>query len=202
MGAPPVLAAPTRPDTAGGRRPSRGGWATLAVVATILVVVLGGYVVAAALSEPAGPPVGIGGVVGVRPLSGWVVADTTTLSFERAPSVQLTRGNGNLIVSARGRFEGSPGSLAEEYRTFLSDHFSQLSVSNRLEPIRLRSGQSGVRFAYIGVFADTGTSVEGEVAVFVTSSGHGIVFNGWAPAGLLSFVRTDVRTMVSDAEVT
>ena len=75
-------------------------------------------------------------------------------------------------------------------------------MSSTLEPVRLRSGQSGVRFAYIGVLADTGTSVEGEVAVFVTPSGHGIVFNGWAPSGLLSFVRSDVRTMIAEAEVT
>ncbi len=34
---------------------------TLAVLGVILVVVLGGYVTAAALSEPAGPPVSVGG---------------------------------------------------------------------------------------------------------------------------------------------
>ncbi len=38
--------------------------------------------------------------------------------------------------------------------------------------------------------------------MFVTPSGHGIVFNGWAPAGLLPFVRSDVRTMIAEAEVT
>ena len=59
-----------------------------------------------------------------------------------------------------------------------------------------------MRFAYVGVIADTGTSVEGEVTAFVTPSGHGIVFNARAPAGLLSFVRSDVRTMVSEAAVT
>jgi hypothetical protein len=170
-------------------------------VVTIVVVVLGGYVVAAALSEPVGPPVGIPGVVGVRPLSGWVVADTT-VSFEGAPSFQLTRGNGNLIVSVREPYRGDPETLADAYRAFLSDRLSQLSVSSGLEPVRLRSGQTGIRFAYIGVAADSGTSVEGEVTVLVTPSGHGIVFNGWAPAGLLSFVRSDVRTMVAEAEVT
>jgi hypothetical protein len=201
MGAPPVLAAPTRPDTSGGRRPSRGGWATVAVVVTILVGVLGGYVGAAALSKPAGPPVGFSGAVAVRPLSGWVRADPTS-SFERASSFQLTRGNGNLLVSVRGGYPEGPETLAQEYRAFLTEHLGQLSVSSSLEPVRLRSGQTGVRFAYIGVFADTGTSVEGEVAVFVTPLGHGIVFDGWAPAGLLSFVRSDIRTMVIEAEVT
>jgi hypothetical protein len=170
------------------------------VVATILVVVLGGYVVAAALSEPVGPPVGISGAVGIRPLSGWVRADTT-VAFDGAPSFQLTRGNGNLVVSVREPYRGDPRTLAEAYRAFLSTRLSQLSVSSTLEPIRLRSGQTGVRFAYIGVSADTGTSIEGEVTVFVTPSGHGVVFNGWAPAGLLPFVRSDVRTMVAEAEV-
>lgn len=168
---------------------------------TILVVVLGGYVVAAALSEPAGPVVGFRGSVAVRPLSGWVRADPTS-SFERAPSFQLTRGNGNLVVSVRGHYAGEPEALAQEYRAYLMEHLSQLSVSSTLEPVRLRSGQTGVRFAYIGVAADSGASVEGEVTVLVTASRHGIVFNGWAPAGLLSFVRSDVRTMVADAEVT
>ena len=170
------------------------------MVATILVVVLGGYVLAAALSQPAGPPVGFRGAVAVRPLSGWVRADPSS-SFERAGSFQLTRGNGNLVVSVRGRYDEDPSSLAQEYRVFLMEQLNQLSVSSTLEPVRFRSGQTGVRFAYIGVAADSGTSVEGEVTVIVTPTGHGIVFNGWAPAGLLSFVRSDVRTMVAEAEM-
>jgi hypothetical protein len=195
------MAAPTRPDMSGGRRPSREGWATAAAVLTISVVVLGGYVLAAVLSQPAGPPVGFRGSVIVRPLSGWVSADPRT-RFPRAPTFQLTRGNGNLLVSVRQRYPGDPEALAQEYRAYLSDRLSRLSVSSRLEPVRLRSGLAGVRFAYIGVFADTGTSVEGEVSLFVTPSGHGIIFNGWAPEGLLSFVRSDVRTMVTEAEAT
>ena len=167
-------------------------------MATILVVVLGGYVVAAALSEPAGPVVGFRGSVAVRPLSGWVRADPTS-SFERAPSFQLTRGNGNLVVSVRGHYAGGPEALAQEYRAYLMEHLSQLSVSSTLEPVRLRSGQTGVRFAYIGVAADSGTSVEGEVPCAAVQ--HRIVFNRWAPPGLLSFVRSDMRTMVADAEV-
>ena len=51
-----------------------------------------------------------------------------------------------------------------------------------------------------GVAAGTGTSIEGEVTV-VTMSGHGVVFDGWAPAGLLSFVRSDIDTMIDQAEV-
>lgn len=202
MGAPPVVVAPTRPDVpSNAHRPSRGGWATIAVVTTILAVVLGGYIAAAALSEPAGRPVGISGVVSVRPLSGWVFADQGT-ELGGAPFVQLTRGSGNLRVTVRDPYGGDPDTLARTYRdSVLAEWLSQLSVSRSLETVRLGAGLLGVRFAYVGVIADTGTSVEGEVTIVVTPSGHGVVFNAWAPAGLLSFVRTDVRAMVIAAEV-
>jgi hypothetical protein len=171
-------------------------------VTVILAVVLGGYIVAAALSEPVGKPVGIASVVSIRPLSGWVFADEGT-EVGDIPFVLLTRGSGNLLVTVRDPFRGRPDTLAQTYRdSVLADGLSQLSVSRNLETVRLRAGLSGVRFAYVGVIADTGTSVEGEVTVVVTASGHGIVFDARAPAGLLSFVRSDVRTMVTEAEVT
>jgi hypothetical protein len=203
VGAPPAVGAPTRPDVpADAHSPSRGGWGTFAVVTTILAVVLGGYVAAVVLSEPVGQPLGIPGVVSVRPLSGWIFADGGT-SLGGGPSVQLTRGSGNLLVTVHEPYRGDPDTLAGTYRdSVLSEWLSQLSVSRNLESVRLRTGLLGVRFAYVGVIADTGTSVEGEVTVLVTPSGHGIVFNAWAPAGLLSFVRSDVRTMVTEAGVT
>ncbi|MGZ5297150.1 MAG: hypothetical protein ACXWEJ_08435 [Actinomycetota bacterium] len=203
MGAPPIVDAPTRPDVpVNARRPSRGGWATIAVVGTILAVVLGGYVVAATLSEPVGQPVGIPGVVSIRPLSGWVFAGSGAL-FSGGRSVQLTRGSGNLVVTVREPYRGDPHTLARMYRdSVLSEGLSRLSVSLNLETVRLRTGLLGVRFVYVGVIAETGTSVEGEVTVVVTPSGHGIIFDAWAPAGLLSFVRSDVRAMVTEAAVT
>lgn len=171
------------------------------MVATILVVVLGGYVVAEALFEPVGQPVGIPGVASIRPLSGWVSADGGS-SFGDGPSVLLTRGSANLLVTVREPRGQSPGAIAGRYvDEVLSQRLNQLSVSSSLETVRLRSGVSGVRFAYIGVIAETGTSVEGEVTVVVTASGQGIAFNAWAPAGLLPFVRSDVRAMVAEAEV-
>lgn len=171
------------------------------VVATILAVVLGGYVVAAALSEPVGRPVGIPGVVSIRPLSGWVL--TGSAALVGGPALQLTRGSGNLRVTVREPYRGDPGTLAGTYvDSVLSPRLSHLSVSSRFETVLLPTGLSGVRLAYVGVIADTGSSVEGEVTVVVTPSGHGVAFDAWAPAGLLSFVRSDVRTMVDEAEVT
>lgn len=202
MGSPPAVGAPARPDVpADARRSSRGGGATIAAVATILAVVLGGYVVAEALSEPVGRSVVVAGIVSVRPLSGWVSADGGS-SVGVGPSVLLTRGSANLLVSVRETRGERPGTLAGRYvDELLSERLSQLSVSSRLETVRLRSGVPGVRFAYIGVVGDTGTSVEGEVTVVVTASGQGIAFDAWAPAGLLPFVLSDVRAMVAEADV-
>jgi hypothetical protein len=202
VGALPAVGAPIRPDVPqDARRSSRGGWATLAVVGTILAVVIGGYLTVAALSAPTGQPVGIRGAVRIQPLSGWVFAGTETVFG--GPSVELTRGSGNLLVTVRRSFGDDADPLAREYRdSVLAEKLSQLSVSSSLEAVRLRAGLPGVRFAYVGVIAETGISVEGEVTVVVTASGNGIVFNAWAPAGLLSFVRSDIRTMVSEAEVT
>ncbi len=195
MSTPPVVTAPSRPDTApDARPPSRGSGATLAVLGVILVVVLGGYTAAAVLSEPAGPPVGIAGVVSIRPLSGWVVANAPNGD----PTVNVTRGSGNLDTTAFSSASADVRQLADHYIEVLSGKLSQLSVSRQWSVVRLSSGLRGVRFGYIGVAAGTGTSIEGEVTV-VTTSGHGVVFDGWAPAGLLSFVRSDIDTMIDQA---
>jgi len=171
-----------------------------AIVGTILGGVLGGYVAAAALSEPVGPAVGIPGVVSVRPLSGWAFAGRGF--FEGFDYVGVTRGSGNLVAGVAASGTSDAAGLAVAYvRVVLSRQMTQLSVSRR-EDIQLDSGARGVRFGYVGVIEETGASVEGEVSVVVTPSGHGVVFDGWAPAGLLSFVRSDIHTMIERAEVT
>ena len=199
-GGTPTAIEPPRPDLRqDGRPPSRGGRATLIVLAVMLVVVLGGYVAAAALAAPTGPAASVGGVVSVRPLAGWAVAQRGTLGGY--PFVRLTRGNGSLDVVVVSPFEGSAGQLATEYaRDVLPRQLDQLSFSPHLEAVRLPSGLQGVRFGYVGV-AKTGASIEGEVTVIVTPSGHGVVFDGWGPAGVLSFERSDIETMIDRAAV-
>ncbi len=196
---PSTTTPPTRPDRpAGSRRPSRGGLATLAVLGVIVTVVLGGYVTADALSEPSGSAVDVAGVVRVRPLSGWALAGRGEMAGGQF--VHLTRGSGNLVVAAFGGPREDAGSLARGYADLLSGQLSRLSVS-RPQAVRLASGAEGVRFGYVGVVAGTGTSIEGEVVVIVAASGDGVVFDAWAPAGALSFVRSDIETMIDLAEV-
>lgn len=167
----------------------------LALVLVILGVLFGGYVTAAFLSEPAGPLVDVAGVVRVEPLSGWAVAGRSG----SPPAVRLTRGGGTLDVAALP-FDGAAEALLRSYvAEVLEPQASQLSVSS-VEPTTLRSGQ-GVRIGYISTVGDVQTPVEGEVTAFVSASGVGVVFDGWAPTGLLGFVVDDIQTMIERAEV-
>jgi hypothetical protein len=164
----------------------------------IVTAVLGGYVTAAALSEPTGPAVDVGGIVRVRPLSGWAVAGRGSVAGR--PFVHLTRGSGNLVVVAYGGLRTDVVTLARGYVDLLSGGLSRLSVSQPRR-VRLGSGSAGVRFGYVGVVAGTGASIEGEVTAVIAPSGDGVVFDGWAPAGVLSFVHSDIGSMIERAQV-
>jgi hypothetical protein len=170
----------------------------LAVIAVLAVVVLGGYVVGGALSTPAGPPVDVSGNVRVQPLSGWEVAGRFG---EPTPGVRLTRGSGNLDV-VTVPFDGSPSDLANEYVTkVLEPEADRLSVSREVEQVELASGLQAVRFAYVGMFGKAQVPIEGDVTAVVSPSGTGVVFDGWAPQGMLQYAVDDVRTMVDGAAI-
>jgi hypothetical protein len=168
----------------------------LGVVAVVGTVLFGGYVVAGALSEPAGPPVDVAGVLRVAPLSGWELAGR----FSNPAGVRLTRGSGNLDA-AEIPFDGSSSELLHSYvDEVLARDASHLSISS-VEPVTLRSGLRGSRIAYVGTFGDVQTPIEGRVSAFVSPSGVGVVFDGWAPTGLLRYVLDDIETMVTRAEI-
>ena len=195
-----------RPDLSPGRlRSERHWWPLAGVVLAIAMVVGGGYVVASALSEPVGPPVGFTGVVQVRPLSGWAESGggPLPLSVDGRPVqglfVRITRGNGNLVLVAARSDGASPESIASAFVGELDHQLDRPTVSRNLEMITLESGVRAVRFAYVGVVADTSASVEGEVTVLVTPAGDGVVFDAFAPEGLLRFILGDVHAMEDDA---
>jgi hypothetical protein len=168
----------------------------LVVLLVLVVVVLGGYVTAAALSTPTGPPVEVAGIVRLRPLSGW----ETARRFDDPPGVRLTRGSASLDVVAFP-FGGSSIDLLRAYvDTFLEEPAEQLSVS-RVEPITLASGLPGARISYVGTFPGVAAPIEGRATAVVSGTGAGIVFDGWAPSGLLRYALDDVDAMTARAEV-
>ncbi|MGZ8598643.1 MAG: hypothetical protein ACXWX6_00370 [Actinomycetota bacterium] len=169
---------------------------TAAVVGVLAVVVFGGYVTAAALSDVVGSPVDVGGVVRVHPLSGWELAQR----FGDPPGVRLTRGSANLDVAAVA-FSGSSDDLIREYVSQVLDpDAEQLSVS-RIESVTLSSGSRAARVTYVGTFGDVEAPIEGVLTAVVTDAGSGVVFDGWAPFGLLRYALEDLTTMTDTAEV-
>jgi hypothetical protein len=165
------------------------------VVGVIVAVLFGGYVFAAALSEPTGPPVDVGGVVRVEPLSGWTVAGRS----QDPPGVRLSRGGGTLDVAAFG-FTGDADALLRAYLERLEPQTEHLSLG-AVGGVRLPSGLTGARVHYVGTFGDVQTPIEGELTSVVSPSGVGVVFNGWSAEGLLRFMLDDVGTMIDRAEI-
>jgi hypothetical protein len=195
--------APPRPDASTWLRdatPERRWWPAFAVAGVVLVTTLGGFVVAAALSVPAGQPVGVPGVVSVQPLSGWEPADPGSPAGR--PFVRLTRGSGTLAVVAWGPFAGDAAALAAEVGDeLLGGSLERLSVSDQLTAVSLDGGMRGARFTFVGIDAESGSAVEGEVTAVVSAEGEGVAFLGLAPEGLLAFVDGDLHTMVAAAVV-
>jgi hypothetical protein len=195
--------APPRPDASPWMRrgsPDRRWWPALAVAGVMLATTLGGFVTAAALSDPAGAPVGVRGVVSVQPLSGWEPAPSGSVAGR--PVVRLTRGSGTLVVVAWGPFLGDSAVLTAEVRDdLLGESLDRLSVSDELTPVVLDGGAEGLRSTFVGIDATSGGAVEGEVTAVVSSDGIAIVFVGLAPEGLLAFIDGDLHTMVAAAVV-
>ena len=179
-------------------RPPRRWLPAVAVLAVLMVTTAGGFVTAGALSEPAGPPVAIPGVVAVQPLSGWEAAEPGSVAGR--PLVRLTRGSGTLVTVAWGPHSGDAASLAVEVRDeLLGGSLDQLSVSETLTPVTLDQGVQGQRFTFVGIDRESSAAVEGTVTAVVAPDGVGVVFLGLAPEGLLAFVDGDLHTMVAEA---
>lgn len=196
-----TLQSPRAAEKPESRRPERAWLSVFGVVVALLIVVAGGYVAAGALSEPAGPPTSVSGVVQIQPLSGWSFAGRGRIAPSGPEFARLTRGGGSVDVVAYPGSGVTPSALAETYKRVLERDLTRLSVSSHLESVRTAAGLPGVRFSYSGVDPQTSITIDGEVTVIVGPGGNGAVFNGWAPAGLLSYASGDIDSMVNKAIV-
>ena len=185
---------PRSANTSEGQQPRRRELPAFLVLAVIAVVVGGGYLVTTALAEPAGPPVDVGRAVRLQPLSGWAVA-------EHGPrSIRLTRGGGNLDA-VLGTASSAP-QLLTRYLHLLDRSPSQVSLSPTVTSVTLDSGLHGLRASYVGLIPSREvTSVEGEITAVVLPDGTGVIFDGWAPKGLFSYVDRDLERMTASAQI-
>ena len=177
-------------------RPRR--WIPVLVLAAVMAgVVTGGYLLSDVVGQIRGEPVTVSASVQVTPLPGWELAQR----FGDPPGIRLTSGSTSLDV-VTAPFNGSDVALLASYvRDVLEPGAEQFQVSQEIEPVRLASGLTGARIAYVGLFGDVQAPIEGEVTAVVSPSGVGVVFDGWAPAGQLQFEIDEIDQMIEHSEI-
>jgi hypothetical protein len=169
----------------------------VALAAVLAAVTSGGYLTSDALGEIQGGAVAVGTSVRVTPLPGWELAGRSA----GPDRIRLTSGSTSLDVAALP-FDGTDVDLLGRYvDDILEPDAEQFRVSEEVEPVRLASGLTGSRIAYVGLFGDVQAPIEGEVTAVVSPSGEGVIFDGWAPAGQLQFEIDDIDAMIERAEI-
>jgi hypothetical protein len=173
-------------------------WIPVVALATVLAAVTsGGYLASDALGEIQGGAVAVGTSVRVTPFSGWELADSST----DPDRIRLTSGSTSLDVAAFP-FAGTEVDLLGRYvDDILEPDAEQFRVSEEVESVRLASGLTGSRIAYVGLFGDVQAPIEGDVTAVVSPSGEGVIFDGWAPAGQLQFEIDEIDAMIERAEI-
>ena len=173
-------------------------WIPVVVLVAVMAgVVSGGYVTSDALGETTGDTVTVSASVRITPLAGWELAER----FGDPPGIRLTSGSTSLDV-ATIPFTGTDVDLLASYiDQVLEPDAEQFQVSEEVEPVRLASGFTGTRIAYVGLFGDVQAPIEGEVTAVVSPSGAGVIFNGWAPAGQLQFEIDEIDEMIERAVI-
>jgi hypothetical protein len=170
---------------------------SIALVALIVGVVSGGHVLSDALGQTSAGAVAVDDSVEITPPPGWELAER----FEDPTGIRLSSGSASLDVAALP-FDGTNVDLLREYvDNVLAPQAEQLRLSEEVEPVRLANGLTGSRIAYVGLFGDVQTPVEGEITTAVSPLGTGVVFDGWAPTGQLQLVLDDLHAMIETAEI-
>jgi hypothetical protein len=169
----------------------------IALTAVLAAVTSGGYLTSDALGEVRGGAVAVGTSVRVTPFPGWELAGRWT----HPDRIRLTSGSTSLDVAAFP-FDGTDVDLLGWYvDNILEPDAEQFRVSEEVEPVRLASGLTGSRIAYVGLFGDVQAPIEGEVTAVVSPTGQGVIFDGWAPAGQLQFEIDEIDAMIERAEI-
>jgi hypothetical protein len=173
-------------------------WVPVLLVAVLMTaVVMGGYLTSDALGDTRDETVTVSASVRVTTLPGWELAER----FGDPPGIRLTSGSTSLDVATIPFTGGDVDLLASYVEEVLTPDSEQFQVSEEIETVRLASGPTGTRIAYVGLFGDVQAPIEGEVTAVVSPSGLGVIFDGWAPAGQLQFEIDEIDAMIERAEI-
>lgn len=187
-----------------------GGWrGTIALAASIALLVLGTQIINAAIPTPTKGPQGPGngdtggaGVtvakrVVVHPASGWTVEGT----LGTIPGIRLTRGDVSLDVRETTWTEGGPATFLDSYiARIIKPDTTQFDLTSA-EATVVANQYKGIRATYVGLFKGVANPIEGQMTGVVFKDGLAIVFDAWAPQGSLTGSLADIKTMIDTTEV-
>ena len=176
------------------------GWGpAVAVTLTIVALTVGGRVVAAAVQDTAGAPVGIPSVATVHPPRGWTVdADDRRPDDDTSRSV-LTKGSAVVVVTAFADAGVDLPTLMAVYEDgVLAPRLLHLATTDVTS--FAVGGLPGLRLVYVGRSAAR-APVEGVVLATVGPSGAGLVIEATAPESVLASVAADIAAMAAGARV-
>jgi hypothetical protein len=169
----------------------------IVLMGVILLVVFGGYVVAAAIGvTPRGPTAGsrpmVVGQVRFEPQAGWTLVQE--LPGEN-PAVVVGKGIGSLLVISYPSTDAATA-LDRYVDEVLTPESLDVRISEAIQQVGLPWGGIALRRFYVGTFRENPTTLEGEITAFVLPSGEAVVFDGWAHRGSYQRFAADVQSMI------
>lgn len=179
------------------------------VTVLLVVVVVGGYVVAGALGGRGTPdfgggpglpgePIAVGQGVSIRPPQGWTVDQDRS---QPGTSVLLTKGPAIALVQLAPGDGLDPGMVLENYvDQVIAPQALDVSVSEP-QPIQLSSGLGAERQSYVGTFQEAPSPLEGDITGLTGPGGTGVIIDGWTPEGQFLTYAGEIHAMADTAEV-
>jgi len=163
----------------------------------MFAIVLGGYVVADALSDRPPLPIAVADGVSISAPLEWEFVNRVEPQPDGTEGVVLTRGAGTLILLT------SPATTSE----VLADLDAELTAGGMMSvgdtaAADVREGQPAERFAFTGVLPElSATPVEGE-ATAVRGTSVTVLFMAWGGVGQYQpFVGDEIDRMISGATI-
>lgn len=188
----PARADPPWSDAA---EPDRAAWGwTVALVALILGVVLGGSLLDRSVPSPSIGEVLVGPGVTVVAAPGWF--EPAGGEADGSQPTILQNGDVSLAIVAEPAAGARPRDLLEAIERAWRGDSAVSQVAFRAVADRGVAGLDGATVGYEAWLSSSGVPIDGEVVVAVGDIGTAVVFNCYAPQGDLGGALGDLELMV------
>jgi hypothetical protein len=177
-------------------RQPRGCLPTL-VIALIMVSIVGaGVIISNALSDRPAAAIEVGAGVSIRPPLEWSFVSRFDPGTGEDDGVVMTRGVATMIVYV------SAAPAATELASLRAELGGSSLVSlGETEPVTVRVGRDGLRFAFSGALPElSSVPIEGE-ALAIQGQAVSAVFMTWSEVGSYQLLRGEISQLMGEATI-